>query len=113
MSEVPVTMKVDVVSGVEGPSLYFDDYRVDGPKPWGGGRISHTFVVLVQDIPAKAAIEEQARAQGAAEERARLRFSLDDVRTVKADAVAQSSPSGEVLWWRWADVVGVFEDPAP
>jgi hypothetical protein len=25
------------VSGVEGPSIYVNDYRVAGPKPWGGG----------------------------------------------------------------------------
>lgn len=27
------------VSGVEGPSVYANNYRVAGPKPWGGGSI--------------------------------------------------------------------------
>jgi hypothetical protein len=35
MPDVTVT----VVTGVEGRSLYVNDYRVLGPKPWGGGAI--------------------------------------------------------------------------
>lgn len=31
-------VKVIYVNGVEGNSLYINDYRVAGPKPWGGGR---------------------------------------------------------------------------
>lgn len=26
-------------AGVEGPSLYINNYRVCGPKPWGGGKV--------------------------------------------------------------------------
>lgn len=30
-------VEIIVVSGVEGPSLYVNGYRVLGNKPWGGG----------------------------------------------------------------------------
>jgi hypothetical protein len=31
--------KVTIVAGVAGPSVYLNDYRIAGPKPWGGGRV--------------------------------------------------------------------------
>jgi hypothetical protein len=36
---------VEVVSGVEGASLYLDGYRLAGPKPWGGGAVLYRFEV--------------------------------------------------------------------
>lgn len=36
-------VNVEVIGGVEGKSLYIDDYRVGGPKPWGGGSTLHEF----------------------------------------------------------------------
>lgn len=30
---------ITVVNGVEGPSVYINDLRVAGPKPWGGGPV--------------------------------------------------------------------------
>lgn len=35
----PAADEVDIciVSGVEGPSIYINELRVAGPKPWGGG----------------------------------------------------------------------------
>lgn len=30
-------VKVEIVSGVAGYSVYINDTRVAGPKPWGGG----------------------------------------------------------------------------
>lgn len=45
---------VEVVAGVEGPSLYIGDddtgERIAGPKPWGGGRTLHRFEVKVEDL---------------------------------------------------------------
>lgn len=45
---------VEVVNGVEGPSLYVGDkssgYRIAGPKPWGGGRTIHRFTVNVDEL---------------------------------------------------------------
>lgn len=49
-----VFVDVEVVSGVEGPSLYVGDgstgERVAGPKPWGGGRTTHKFRVRAEDL---------------------------------------------------------------
>lgn len=28
---------IEVVKGVEGHALYINNYRIAGPKPWGGG----------------------------------------------------------------------------
>ena len=41
---------IDIVSGVEGHSIYINDVRVAGPKPWGGGNRVHHFLVDVKDI---------------------------------------------------------------
>lgn len=38
------------VSGIEGPSIYIDDYRVCGPKPWCGGKVVKRFKVRPKDI---------------------------------------------------------------
>lgn len=40
-------MKVEIIDGVEGKALYFNDYRVAGPKPWGtvGGNLIASFEV--------------------------------------------------------------------
>lgn len=38
-------VKVEVVDGVEGKSLYINDHRVCGPKPWGGGEAIEHFDV--------------------------------------------------------------------
>ena len=39
-----------VMSGPEGPSLYLDDYRIAGPKPWGGGTVLHEFAFKDKDF---------------------------------------------------------------
>ena len=31
-------INICVLQGSEGKSLYINDYRVSGPKPWGGGK---------------------------------------------------------------------------
>lgn len=42
---------LEVVSGVEGPSISLSSdggrtgYRIAGPKPWGGGSVTYTFKV--------------------------------------------------------------------
>jgi hypothetical protein len=43
-------VKINLVNGVEGSSLYIDDYRVAGNKPWGGGVIARTFKAKRSDI---------------------------------------------------------------
>jgi len=41
---------IDIVGGIEGPSVYINDIRVAGPKPWAGGALLHHFLVDVKDI---------------------------------------------------------------
>ena len=45
-------MKVEIIvcKGVEGPSIYINDYRVAGNKPWGGGENIITLEADVEDI---------------------------------------------------------------
>lgn len=38
------------VAGVEGPSIYVNDYRVAGPKPWGGGHVVHEWKTTLRDV---------------------------------------------------------------
>jgi hypothetical protein len=54
-------LKVNVVSGPEGPSLYINDRRVAGPKPWGGGRILYSWKADPADIEAALAKNRQGR----------------------------------------------------
>lgn len=45
---------IEVVKGVEGPSLYIGDdnsgHRIAGNKPWGGGQTIHKFSVNVEEL---------------------------------------------------------------
>ena len=43
-------VKIEIVSGCEGNSLYINNYRVTGSKPWGGGNVVHTFNAKREDI---------------------------------------------------------------
>lgn len=58
MPEITGTAIVEVVSGVEGPSLYIGDgstgYRLAGPKPWGGGKTIHKFRVKLDELVSEA-----------------------------------------------------------
>lgn len=60
--EMPETVKIEIVSGVEGPCLVIDDWRVAGPKPWGGGKVLYSFDVPRKKLPGVAtALEEVER----------------------------------------------------
>lgn len=41
-------MKVEMIKGVEGYSIYFNDVRILGPKPWGGGTIVKRWTLSVE-----------------------------------------------------------------
>lgn len=45
---------IEVVNGVEGPSLYIGDedsgHRLAGPKPWGGGGVVFKFIVDAAEL---------------------------------------------------------------
>lgn len=43
-------MRVEIVAGTEGKALYINDYRVAGPKPWGGGKVIVSFNVLQKEL---------------------------------------------------------------
>lgn len=59
-TSVPDTLAVfEVVSGVEGPCLTISrkadgkprhEYRLAGPKPWGGGNTTHSFKVHTREL---------------------------------------------------------------
>jgi len=36
-------IKIEIISGCEGMCLAINDYRVAGPKAWGGGRVVYSF----------------------------------------------------------------------
>lgn len=44
------TVKIELVSGCEGYSIYIDDCRVAGAKPWGGGRTVKQWTAKVSKI---------------------------------------------------------------
>lgn len=43
--------RFEVVSGVGGHSLYLDDTRISGPKPWGGGQLVEAFNTEEKYVP--------------------------------------------------------------
>jgi len=43
-------VNIDVVAGVEGPSVYLNDSRIAGPKLWGGGKVTHHWRVHIKDL---------------------------------------------------------------
>lgn len=52
------TCNVLVMRGVEGPSVYLDDTRVAGNKPWGGGDIICAWTVPRADVLRALGIKE-------------------------------------------------------
>jgi hypothetical protein len=42
--------KLEIIRGVEGPCISLNDYRIAGPKPWGGGTVTKSFTVDVDDL---------------------------------------------------------------
>lgn len=42
--------ELQLVDGVEGNSLYLNEHRIAGPKPWGGGNVIKKWVVEADDI---------------------------------------------------------------
>lgn len=55
MDELIVEMVM--VNGVEGPSLYLDDYRICGNKPWGGGNVVRAWKIDLFSL--KKTVEEK------------------------------------------------------
>ncbi len=43
-------INLELVNGVEGDSIYLNDTRICGSKPWGGGRVIKKWTTSVSDI---------------------------------------------------------------
>ena len=43
-------MKIEVIKGVGGPSIYINNIRIAGEKPWGGGAIIYSWECSKEDI---------------------------------------------------------------
>lgn len=54
------TVSVLLMNGVEGQSVYVNDYRVAGPKPWGGGQIVREWTAQRADLLRALGITEEA-----------------------------------------------------
>lgn len=48
-----------IISGVEGRSISLNEYRVTGPKPWGGGTIEKRWVITSSDIAEALRMDEK------------------------------------------------------
>jgi hypothetical protein len=44
------TISISIADGAEGPSIYINDHRVAGAKPWGGARTSKHLNTTLRDI---------------------------------------------------------------
>jgi hypothetical protein len=43
-------MKFQIIKRSHGTSLYLNDYRISGSKPWGGGKVFVEFECKKEDI---------------------------------------------------------------
>ena len=39
-----------ILDGCEGKGIYVNDYRVSGPKPWGGAKASLDVYIPIRDL---------------------------------------------------------------
>lgn len=56
----PPKVHFEVVVGPCGPALYIDNHRVAGPKPWGGGQVTHQFKADWREVLRALQIEDSA-----------------------------------------------------
>ena len=77
-------VNIVVSAGVEGPSVYINNYRVAGNKPWGGGRTLHSFKAKKSDIFDALKIAQILKEKDAEIER--LREALEEVGSHVAGA---------------------------
>lgn len=48
-------VKIELVQGVEGKSIYINSYRICGSKPWGGGKVIGSWESNIEDVEAAIA----------------------------------------------------------
>ena len=46
----PKQVAIDLLDGVEGQCLVINRIRIAGPKPWGGGKVLHTWWADKEEI---------------------------------------------------------------
>jgi hypothetical protein len=101
------------MQGVEGPSIYINDYRICGNKPWGGGTIGHkwqtTLDSIINAIPALTALREEVENQRnkrkheeelkleAYEENGNLRAALQAVERERDDLASELALNASML----------------
>ncbi|RPH41483.1 MAG: hypothetical protein EHM87_19560 [Burkholderiales bacterium] len=48
--DIEKIIEICIVRGCEGSAIVINDYRVAGPKPWGGGTIEKRWQCSLKDI---------------------------------------------------------------
>jgi hypothetical protein len=88
MTSKPLDLKGSVeishVSGVEGPSLYMNQYRVAGPKPWGGGSTLGVWKTTARAVLLALASQPDV-AFGVAAKAALVKLDLDQQLSISVD----------------------------
>ena len=61
-------IEIDLVWGCEGNCLVMEDYRIAGPKPWGGGRTIQKFhtsisFLSVDSVTVRTCLKEKVLAE--------------------------------------------------
>ena len=95
------TYNILFMAGVEGDSAYINDYRVAGPKPWGGGRVKWEGKLRLRDlssaIPELAALEQER-------DELRAKAALADWFGTSAVEGGDCTRAEELaLWMVWVD----------
>lgn len=52
-----IMVNIKLIGGVEGKSLYINDRRVAGPKPWGGGSLISEWSVPLHRLKEALSLE--------------------------------------------------------
>lgn len=76
--------KITYVQGVEGSSIYLNDYRIAGPKPWGGGKIIKEWDIELTDVYRAAGIKANADQQAEIDDlKSRIEAWKEEVASLK------------------------------
>lgn len=51
---------LEYIAGVEGNSIYLNEYRIAGPKPWGGGKVIKEWTVEADDLERALGMKENS-----------------------------------------------------
>lgn len=51
--------EIAIVNGVAGNSISLNEYRIAGPKPWGGGTVEKKWIINSRDIAEALRMDEK------------------------------------------------------